>query len=38
MSTIVEQIHTAEVQVKIDSVYKSFPKGNRENQVLRTLI
>ena len=37
MSTTVEQINASEVQVKIENVYKSFPKGNRENLVLRDI-
>ena len=37
MSTTVEQINASEIQVKIENVYKSFPKGNRENLVLRDI-
>ena len=37
MGTTVEQINASEVQVKIENVYKSFPKGNRENLVLRDI-
>ena len=37
MGKTVEQINASEVQVKIENVYKSFPKGNRENLVLRDI-
>ncbi|WP_338450221.1 ABC transporter ATP-binding protein [Niallia oryzisoli] len=37
MSTTVEQINESKVQVRMEGVYKSFPKGNRQNQVLRDI-
>ncbi len=37
MSATAEQIQAAEIQVKIESLYKSFPKGDRENLVLRDI-
>lgn len=37
MGATAEQIHATEIQVKIESLYKSFPKGDRENLVLRDI-
>ena len=37
MSATAEQIQAAEIQVKIENLYKSFPKGDRENLVLRDI-
>ena len=37
MSTTVEKRNASELQVVIQNVYKSFPKGNRQNQVLEDI-